>query len=43
MATDTSKFIPADRLSLEQQPIDMKAPSCCDRSATTPPTSATGC
>jgi hypothetical protein len=26
MATDTSKFIPADRLSFEQQPIDMKAP-----------------
>ena len=26
MTTDTSKFIPADRLSLEQQPIDMKAP-----------------
>jgi|RhiMetdeSRZDD1v2_1073273.scaffolds.fasta_scaffold20601_5 hypothetical protein len=26
MATDTSKFIPADKLNLEQQPIDMKAP-----------------
>ena len=26
MATDTSKFIPADKLDLEQQPIDMKAP-----------------
>lgn len=26
MATDTSKFIPADQLQLEQRPIDMKAP-----------------
>jgi hypothetical protein len=26
MATDTSKFIPADKLDLGQQPIDMKAP-----------------
>lgn len=26
MATDTSKFIPADQLKFEQQPIDMKAP-----------------
>ena len=26
MATDTSKFIPAHQLTLEQQPIDMKAP-----------------
>jgi len=26
MATDTSKFIPADQLELEQRPIDMKAP-----------------
>jgi hypothetical protein len=26
MATETSKFVPADRLTFEQQPIDMKAP-----------------
>jgi hypothetical protein len=26
MTTDTSKFIPADRLQFDQQPIDMKAP-----------------
>jgi hypothetical protein len=26
MATDTSKFIPADQLQFEQRPIDMKAP-----------------
>jgi hypothetical protein len=26
MATDTSKFVPAEQLSFEQQPIDMKAP-----------------
>ena len=26
MATDTSKFIPADQLTFEQRPIDMKAP-----------------
>ena len=26
MATDTSKFIPADQLQLDQRPIDMKAP-----------------
>jgi len=26
MATDTSKFVPADQLRFEQQPIDLKAP-----------------
>ena len=26
MPTDTSKFVPADRLTFEQEPIDMKAP-----------------
>jgi hypothetical protein len=26
MATDTSKFVPADQLTFEQRPIDMKAP-----------------